>query len=73
MFVYTSVFQLQLGLAVAAIGAIYIAIGVPYIISSIIVGRLTDKLVRLASVHYFNRVCQCVCVCNGSGMFMGWE
>ena len=30
------------------IGAIYLPISVPYVISSIVVGKLTDKMVRLA-------------------------
>jgi len=41
-------FQHQLGLGLSVIGAIYLPISVPYVNSSIVVGKLTDKLVRLA-------------------------
>ena len=44
----TSVIQLQLGLGVGVIGAVYVPLGVPFVVSCIVVGKLTDKLVRLA-------------------------
>ena len=40
------VFQPQIGLKLSAIGAIYVAFTVPCAVSSIVVGMLTDKLVR---------------------------
>jgi len=44
---HTSVFfQPQLGLGLSVIGAVYVALTVPYVVSSIVVGKLTDKLVR---------------------------
>ena len=32
------------------IGAVYLALTVPYVVSSIVVGKLTDKLVRYTLV-----------------------
>ena len=38
---------LQLGLGLGVIGAVYLPLSGPYVISSIIVGKLTDVLVRV--------------------------
>ena len=47
MYLVTSVvFKPQLGLELSMIGAVYVALTVPCAVSSIVVGMLTDKLVR---------------------------
>jgi len=38
------------GLGLSVIGAVYLALTVPYVVSSIVVGKLTDKLVRYTLV-----------------------
>ena len=39
--------SLQLGLGLGVIGAVYLPLSGPYVISSIVVGKLTDVLVRV--------------------------
>ena len=46
-------FQLQLGTGLGVIGALYLCISVPNVCSSIIVGKLTDILVRILHTCYW--------------------
>ena len=47
VFMLICLLPLQLGLGLGVIGAVYLPLSGPYVISSIIVGKLTDILVRV--------------------------
>ena len=47
LMMYIRLFRLQLGTGLGVIGALYLCISVPNVCSSIVVGKLTDILVRI--------------------------
>ena len=62
LMMYIRLFWLQLGTGLGVIGALYLCISVPNVCSSIIVGKLTDILVRilLASFPGLKRLGTCL-------------
>ena len=58
---YICLFQLQLDTGLSVIGALYLCISIPYVVSSIVVGKLTDILVRILHTCYGPNVPCTVC------------